>query len=217
MILLSPTVLRVAPAEFRARVRERFAGELRRAGSFAQLCLLGAQACLDAAGTRGSLGLLYASRLGALRAVRSALAEGLRRGEPVMPFTFMAMQPHLAGALIAQRGYAVTRTAHLHFAQESWPLALRAAQTWLGECTRVLVGWVEESEFDDIAHRSDWCLLQKEPAAGSVSCSPEKSPEAGAPATAEDWIARVAAWRVAPRDPLVLRGDQEAWRFALER
>jgi len=216
VILLSPTVLRVAPAQFPARVRERFAGELRRAGSFAQLCLLGAQACLDAAGTQGSLGLLYASRFGALRAVRSALAQGLRRGEPAMPFTFIAMQPHLAGALLAQRGYAVTRAAHLHFAQESWPLALCAAQSWLGECTQVLLGWVEESESDEIAHRSDWCLLRKESVAGSVRCAPEESPEAGALATAEDWIARVAAWRLAPQSPLVLRGDEEAWRFALE-
>jgi hypothetical protein len=216
VILLSPTALRVAPGEFPARVRERFAGELRRAGSFAQLCLLGAQACLDAAGTQGSLGLLFASRLGALRAVRSALTEGLRRGEPAMPFTFIAMQPHLVGALLAQRGYAVRRAVHLHFAQESWPLALRSAQGWLGECARVLLGWVEESESDEIAHHSDWCLLQKEPAAGSVRCTPEESPEAGAPATAEDWIERVAAWRVAPRGALVLRGDEEAWRFALE-
>jgi hypothetical protein len=216
VILLAPTALRVAPADFRGRVRERFAGGLRRAGSFAQLCLLGAQACLDAAGGEGRLGFLYASRLGALHAVRAALDEGLRRGEPAMPFNFIAMQPHLAGALLAQRGYAVTRTAHLHLAPGSWPLVLRAAQGWLAECERVLLGWVEESDSEDIAHRSDWCLLRREPAAGAARCTPEKSPEAAAPATAEDWIARVAVWRDAPRSPLLLRGDEEAWRFALE-
>jgi len=216
MMLLAPTVLRVAPAEFRARVRERFAGELRRAGSFAQLCLLGAQACLDTAAGAGSLGLLYASRLGALHAIRASLDEGLRRGEPAMPFTFIAMQPHLAGALFVQRGYAVRRTTHLHLAETAWPFALRAAQSWLGECERVLVGWVEESESDDMAHRSDWCLLRKEPSAGAVRCTPEESTETAIPATAEDWIARVAACRAVPHGPLVLRGDEEAWRFAPE-
>lgn len=216
MILLAPTLMRVPPGDFRARVRERFAGGLRRAGSFAQLCLLGAQACLDAAGKSGSLGLLHSSRLGALHAVRSGLDDGLRRGEPAMPFTFIAMQPHLAGALLAQQGHAVARTVHLHPAQESWPLVLRLAQSWLAECDRVLVGWVEESDAEGVAHRSDWCLLQQERVAGSVRCIPEDASQAAAPATAEDWIARVAAWRAAPRVPLVLRGDENAWRFALE-
>jgi len=216
MMLLAPTVLRVPPPDFRARVRERFAGELRRSGSFAQLCLLGAQACLDTAGGGGSLGLLYASRLGALRAIRASLDDGLRRGEPAMPFTFVAMQPHLAGALLAQRGYAVTRTTHLHLAEASWPLALRAAQGWLAECERVLFGWVEESESDNTVHRSDWCLLQGRPAADAVRCVPERSKQAAAPATAGDWIARVAAVRFKREGPLVLRGDEEAWRFAPE-
>jgi len=216
VILLAPTVLRVPPSDFRARVRERFAGELRRSGSFAQLCLLGAQACLDTAGGEGSLGLLYTSRLGALHAIRASLNEGLRRGEPAMPFTFIAMQPHLAGALLAQRGYAVTRTIHLHLAEASWPLALRAAQGWLAECERVLVGWVEESESDDTAHRSDWCLLQRRPAAEAVRCVPDQSTQAATPATAGDWIARVAAVRFEREGPLVLRGDEEAWRFAPE-
>src|SRR6266853_6202697 len=78
--LLAPTVLRVAPEDFPARVRARFAAELRRAGRFAQLCLLGAQACLDAAGGDGPLGVLLASEFGALHATRAALDEGLRRG-----------------------------------------------------------------------------------------------------------------------------------------
>ena len=216
MILVASTALRVAPADFRAGVRARFGGELRRAGSFAQLCLLGAQACLDAAGGEGSLGLLWSSRSGALHAVRAALDEGLRRGEPAMPFAFIAMQPHLAGALLAQRGYAVTRAAHLHLAQGSWPLTLRTAQSWLADCERVLLGWAEESDSDDIAHRSDWCLLRKEGAPGTARCTPEQGPEAATSATAEDWIARVTAWRAVPRGPLVLRGDEEAWRFALE-
>jgi len=216
VILLAPTVLRIPPAEFPARVRARFHGDLRRAGSFAQLCLLGAQACLDSAGGGGSLGLLYASRLGAVRAIRSALAEDLRRGEPAMPFTFIAMQPHLAGALLAQRGYAVARAAHWHPAAESWPFALSAAKRWLEDCDRVLLGWVEESEAGDAAHCSDWCILQNAPAAGSVRCTPLERGEGIAPAAAPDWIARVATWRTAPAAPLALGGDAQAWRFALE-
>lgn len=215
MILLAPTVLRVWPAEFSTRVRERFGGELRRAGSFAQLCLLGAQACLDAAGSEGSLGLLYGSPLGALRAIRSALGEDLRQGEPTMPFTFIAMQPHLAGALFGQRGHAVTRAAHWHPGDQSWPFALCVARSWFADCDRVLLGWVEESEADHTAHRSDWCLVQKAPLAGAISCTPERNAAAAVPASAEDWIARVTEWRAAPRTPLLLRGEEKAWRFAL--
>ena len=96
MIYLSaPTLLRIAPDELAPRARERFGGELRRAGSFAQVSLLGAQACLDAAPAAGSLGVLWGSAHGAVGAARAAIAEAAS-GEPVMPFTFVATQPHLA-------------------------------------------------------------------------------------------------------------------------
>lgn len=215
--LLAPTVLRVAPEDFPARVRARFANELRRAGSFAQLCLLGAQACMDAAaGGEGPLGVLWASKLGALKAIRAGLDESLRRGEPVMPFTFIAMQPHLAGALLAQRGYPVTRTAHVHLADDTWSVLLHAAQGWLAECERVLIGWVEESDSGGVAHRSDWCLLQRTPAAAAIHCEAVPNVGTSVPATAEDWIGRIAAWRAAPQAPLLLRGGEDAWRFILE-
>ncbi len=143
--LLAPTALRIAPDDFPGRVRARFASELRRAGRFAQLCLLGAQACLDAAGGDGPLAVLWASEFGALHATRAALDEGLRRGEPAMPFAFIAAQPHLAGALLAQRSHPVTRTACLYLAADAWPSLPQLAQRWLAECDRVLVGCVEES------------------------------------------------------------------------
>ena len=117
MRLRAPTVLRIAPEELRARARKRFGGELRRAGSFAQLCLLGAQACLDAAGVRGPLGVLWTSAHGAALATRAALKEGLQPGAPAMPFTFVATQPHLAAALIAQRSQAVRSTVR----SSEWP------------------------------------------------------------------------------------------------
>jgi len=211
--LLAPTVLRVAPDDFPARVRARFGSELRRAGRFAQLCLLGAQACLDAAGGGGPLGVLWASEFGALHATRAALDEDLRRGEPAMPFTFIATQPHLAGALLAQRSHPVTRTACLYLPADAWPSLPRLAQRWLAECDRVLAGCVEESGSGGAAHRSDWCLFQKKPAPGAVRCERSLGPENAAPATAEDWIPRVAAWRGAADAPLVLRGGEDAWSF----
>ena len=217
MYLLAPTVLRIAPEELPARVRARFAAELRRAGSFAQLCLLGAQACLDAAGGDGRLGVLWSSRLGALRASRAALDESLQRGEPAMPFTFIGMQPHLAGALLAQRAHPVTRSAHLHLADEDWSLLLSVAQGWLAECERVLIGGVEESDSGRVAHKSDWCLLQKKPLAGAIRLEPVPHEDASVAATAEDWIAGVAAWRAGPQAPLLLRGGEDTWRFTLEK
>ncbi len=164
MHLRAPTVLRIAPEELRARARERFGGELRRAGSFAQLCLLGAQACLDAAVVRGPLGVLWTSAHGAALATRAALEEGLQPGAPAMPFTFVATQPHLAAALIAQRSQAVARSAFLYLAADDWPWLARLAQVWLADCGQVLVGRVEESAAAGGAHESDWCLLTNEPA-----------------------------------------------------
>ena len=216
MHLLAPTVLRVTPEEFQARVRARFGNDLRRAGSFAQLCLLGAQACLDACSGEGRLGVLWSSKLGALKAVRAGLDDGLRRGEPAMPLTFIAMQPHLAGALLTQRGHPVSRSAHVHLAGEDWSLLLHAAQGWLAECERVLIGWVEESDAPGREHRSDWCLFQNEPAAAAVRCEPAPHADTALAATTEDWIARIAEWRAPPHPPLLLRAGTDAWRFTHE-
>ncbi len=164
MHLLAPTALRIAPQELRARAHARFGGDLRRAGSFAQLCLLGAQDCLDAAPDGGPLGMLWTSTHGALLATRAALADGLQRGEPAMPFTFVATQPHLAAALLAQRSHTVARSAFVYLAADGWPWLARLARAWLPECGRILVGRVEESIADDVAHQSDWCLLANGPA-----------------------------------------------------
>ena len=213
MYLLAPTALRVAPEDFPARVRSRFASELRRAGRFAQLCLLGAQACLDAADGDGPLAVLWASEFGALHATRAALADDLRSGEAAMPFTFIATQPHLAGALLAQRSHPVTRTACLYLAADAWPSLPQLARRWPAECERVLVGCVEESGAAGAAHRSDWCLLQKKPAAGAVRCERSLNADNAAAAAAEDWIPRVAAWRGSGHAPLLLRGGEDAWSF----
>jgi len=217
MYLLAPTALRLPPADFADRVRARFVNDLRRAGRFAQLCLLGAQACLDAAGGDGPLGVLWATRLGPLHGTRAALDDGLRRGEPAMPFAFIATQPHLAGALLAQRGLPVARAACLYLAPDAWTRLLPLAGRWLADCERVLLGWVEESGSEVEAHRSDWCLLRGAPVAGAIRC--ERHPgRSGAPAVGGgEWIARLGAWGAAPRAPLLLAGSEDAWRFTLPR
>jgi hypothetical protein len=210
--LLASTVLRVAPAELRSRARGRFGGELRRAGSFAQLSLLGAQACLDAAGAGRALGLLWTSAHGALLATRAALVEQLQECEPVMPFTFVATQPHLAAALLAQRSHTVARSAFLYLGPDGWPWLMHVARAWLADCDQVLVGWVEESTTEDVAHQSDWCLLAS--GAGGVQCEPSQDDAPALQATTSDWLSRLAAWQCAPRGPLTLRGAAQAWRFS---
>lgn len=213
MHLLAPTTLRIAHAEFPERVRARFAAGLRRAGSFAQLGMLGAQSCLDAAGGAGSLGVVWSSPLGALRAFRAAFDDDLLHDAPVMPFTFIAMQPHLAAALLAQR-HPVSRSAHLHLAADAWPWLLRVAQGWLATCDRVLVGCVEETGDDALEHRSDWCLVQNAAAAGSVRAEPAHDTAAATSATTADWIGRIRDWRADVRAPLELAGGGDAWRFS---
>ena len=182
--LAAPTVLRVPRAELAVRSRERFGGELRRAGGFAQLCLLGAQACLDQAPLRKTVGVLWSSSRGPVSEVRAVLAEAAS-GEPVMPFSFVAIQPHLAATVLAQRGVPVERAAFVRLEDDAWPWLLGQAQSWLETCERVLLGQVEEGE----VHQSDWCLLQRD--AGGVSCEPLREAEGALPATAQDWLARV--------------------------
>lgn len=214
--LLAPTVLRIAREELPAQVRARFGSELRRSGSLAQICMLGAQGCLDAAGGDGPLGVLWSSRLEDQRAMRPVLDDSLRRGEPAMPFAFIGMQPHLAGALLAQRGVPVERSAHVYLEDEEWSLLLTAAQSWLAECERVLLGRVEESLSAGIPHRSDWCVLGMKALPGAIRIEAAPDPEAASRATATDWIERIVAWRSTPRPPLLLRGGDGAWRFTLE-
>jgi hypothetical protein len=204
--LSAPTVMRVPAAELSPRSRERFGGELRRAGGYAQLCLLGAQACLDAARPGGSLGVLWSSSRGPVSAVRAVLAEAAS-GEPVMPFSFVAIQPHLAATILAQRGANVARAAFVRIEDDAWPWLLAQAMSWLGTCDRVLLGRVEEGD----VHQSDWCLLQRDPP--GITCEPLAKMDSAIPTTAEDWLARVAA----SSKPLMLSGGGEGWRFSATR
>jgi hypothetical protein len=214
MHLLAPTILRVPPADLRARVRQRFADGLRRTGSFGQLCMIGAQTCLDAAGGDGPLGVVWASTLGSAHATRAMLNADLQRGEPAMPISFIGTQPHLAGVLLAQRSYPIRRTAFFHLGPHAWSWLPLLAQSWFGDCERLLVGWVEESDAPDLAHRSDWCMLQAKPAPGSLRCEPTSDMQSAVAVTSQDWIARVSTWPADRGTTLVLRGDDEAWRFA---
>ena len=149
MILVAPTRLELAPEELAREARARFGPELRRLGVFTQLCLLGADTCVEASATRGSLGVLLATAHGARSAVRSALGE-------VMPFTFIATQPHLAGALLARR-HPVVRAACIYLEAQDWPRLQRLAGEWLADCERVALGWVEEGG-GGAPHLSRWEL-----------------------------------------------------------
>lgn len=149
--------LRIPRNQLAQEVRARFGGELRRAGTFAQIGMLGAVACLEKAPPARSLGVLWFSTYGAREATQAALAEAAS-GEPVMPFTFVATQPHLLSTLLAQRGIPVARAAFVHLAPPEWPVLLDLARTWLGTCEAVLLGYVEEGQ----PHCSDWRLLRKE-------------------------------------------------------
>lgn len=212
MFLLAPTLVNLSQEMLVKEVRARFGSELRRLGVFTQLCLLGAQTCLEASGTSGRLGVLLATEHGGLTAARAALDDGLRRGEPMMPFTFIATQANLAGAMLARRSHDVARAACLYLEAKDWPWHLRIARNWLAQCERVAVGWVQDAAQGE-PHRSHWCLLAREAATG-IRCQPA---EAGAAATAHDWIARVAAWSAAPGAPLELRGGDQGWRFTSHR
>lgn len=181
MFLLAPTLIDLSREELAGEVRARFGSELRRLGVFTQLCLLGAATCLDASRTAGSLGVLLATRDGGLTAARAALGEELRRGEPMMPFTFIATQTSLAGALLARRSH-VARAACLYLEPQDWPWLLRSARSWLARCERVAVGWVEDSAGGE-PHHSHWGVLVRDGAGFPVPAGEE-----GLPATLGEWL-----------------------------
>lgn len=213
MVLLAPTLVNLAPADLADAVRTRFGSELRRLGAFTQLCQVGAQACIEASGSSGRLGVLLATAHGALTATRAVLDDGPRRGEPAMPSAFIATQINLAGALLARRSHVVVRATCLYLEAQDWPWLPRIASGWLAECERVAVGWVEEAAQGE-PHRSHWCIFVRQAAAPGFHCEPAA---AGPAAVTGDWIARVAAWGDAPAAPLALRGRHQGWRFTSRR
>jgi hypothetical protein len=120
-----------------------------------------------------------------------------------MPFGFVAIQPHLAATILAQRGVDVARAAFVRIEDDAWPWLLAQAGAWLGTCEQVLLGHVEEGE----VQQSDWCLLQRDPP--GIRCEPLSKAGDAVRATSEDWLARVAA----SPGPLELCGGDGAWRF----
>lgn len=215
MYLHEPSVLRIDPGELASLVRAHFGSELRRAGGYNQIGLLGARACLARAGCAGPIAVLCVSEHGALQETRAALGEDLQRGEAAMPFSFIATQPHLAGALLAQRGHVVTRVAHVYLAADAWPWMLSIAHGWLAAQERaVLAGWVEEAAAPAAAHRSDWCVLKNDPAPGAIRCALADSDEPQVHRAAQDWMERIAQWRASAQPALTLRGSSGTWRFS---
>jgi hypothetical protein len=76
---------------------------------------------------------------------------------------------------------------------------------------------VEESDSGGVVHKSDWCLLRRKPLAGAIRLEPAPHEDPALAATAEDWIARVAAWRTGSKAPLLLRGGEDVWCFTFEK
>jgi len=120
--LLAPTVLRVAqedlPARWRAlRGRAAPRRRLRAALPARRASLPGRRGRRRPA--RGPVGERVRRRARHARRAR----RGLEARRAAMPFTFIAMQPHLAGALLAQRSHPVTRTACLYLPRMPGPAA----------------------------------------------------------------------------------------------
>ena len=140
--LLAHVAVDPLPADWRGRLADRLGESPRRLGSWAELALYGARACLDAAhepALPAGATLRVASLSGPLRATRTVIDQA-RAGMP-MPFAFMQSQPSQMLAALSRHlawqgdaGFTLSRDpqAVLQLAQlEAGPAGL-------------LIGWVEE-------------------------------------------------------------------------
>ena len=139
------------PADWHARLCTRLGQRPRRLGTWAELAIYGARACLDLAGEEtlapGAL-LIVASLRGPMTATRTAIAQAHQGGLP-MPFTFLQSQP---GQMLA----GLCR--HLPWRGDARFVLSRDEQVLLDLVRRetgpagVLLGWVDEGA----APRSEW-------------------------------------------------------------
>ncbi|MET0349323.1 MAG: beta-ketoacyl synthase N-terminal-like domain-containing protein [Rhizobacter sp.] len=145
------------PADWRDTLAKRLGHRPRRLGPWAELALLGARQCLDAAGedTLPPDALLrVASWRGADTATAAALDQ-CRTGQP-MPFTFLQSQPSQMLAALSQ---------HLHWQGDARFLIaddtkhlLALARHEVGPAG-LLIGWVEEGAVAGTEARSEWWRL----------------------------------------------------------
>ena len=92
------------PPDWRERLGRRLDQRLRRIGSWAELALYGARACLDLSGEErlpaGAM-LCVSCHRGPVEATQRALVQRAERGLP-MPFTFLQSQPGQVLAALCQ-------------------------------------------------------------------------------------------------------------------
>ena len=141
------------PEDWRARLASRLGSRPRRVGTWVELALFGALACMDDAGeaTLDEAALLTVSSVhGPDAALRQALAEA-REGPP-LPIGFLNSQPGQVLPALAR---------HLRWRGDGRCLTSRdpATALWLASpragAGGLLAGWVDE----DAPGRSDWLRL----------------------------------------------------------
>jgi hypothetical protein len=147
----------LVPPDWHARLVQRLGQRPRRIGSWAELALYGARACLDAAGEDtlppGAL-LCVASLLGPVEVTREAIAQSAS-GLP-KPFSFLQSQPSQMLAALCQH-LRWSGDARFMFTRDP-ALLMRLLQLESGP-EGALLGWVEEGA-EGRAPRSEWWRLR---------------------------------------------------------
>ena len=132
------------PTDWRALLAHHVGNRVRRLGSWAELGLHGALACLATAGESqlpAEAGLLVCSQHGPAMAMRSAVMQG--QGELPMPLTFVQTQPsQLLATLSAQLQWC----GDGRFVAQADPLAVLQLALAMAEQQPggLLLGWVNE-------------------------------------------------------------------------
>lgn len=142
LALVAQVELDPLPADWREQLVQRLGTRPRRIGGWAELALLGARLCLDAAG-EATLAPGATLRVGSLSGPMSAtrsVAGQAREGLP-LPFSFMQSQP---SQMLAALGQHLGWQGDARFIQtRDVSATLRLAQLECGPAG-LLIGWVEE-------------------------------------------------------------------------
>lgn len=151
--------------ELTCRARTALGAPVRRAGTLAELCLAGVDACIEAGpGDRApacSTAVLFASRSGPRAAFHRVLEDLCLRNEDPMPFDFLATQAMLAALPLHKRLPDLATASYLPLTGDGelqWQRMTALARAWLasGRHDRVLLGMVEPGR--DL-HRCEWRSL----------------------------------------------------------
>ncbi|PKO57551.1 MAG: hypothetical protein CVU25_07600 [Betaproteobacteria bacterium HGW-Betaproteobacteria-19] len=157
--------LELDSAELTHRARTALGAPVRRAGTLAELCLAGVDACLDATATEQGLArstaVLFASRSGPRAAFHRVLEDLCLRNEDPMPFDFLATQAMLAALPLKHCLPELEAACYLPLTGDTelqWLRMTTLARAWLasGRHDRVLLGMVEPGQDK---HHCEWRSL----------------------------------------------------------